>query len=228
VAAVSHELKTPLASMTLLVDSLLDDAAPDPHKTQEYLEMIARENVRLSRLIENFLTFSRLERNRQRFDFASLRVDRVIDAALTAAYDRLHAPGCRVDVGIEPGLPLIRADEDALVTALLNLLDNAYKYTPGDKSIVVRAYRAGASVVLAVGDNGIGIAPREQKRIFRRFYQVDRRLARESGGCGLGLNIVEQIARAHGGSVEVKSQPGSGSTFSIVLPAAASERGAAA
>jgi signal transduction histidine kinase len=228
VAAVSHELKTPLASMRLLVDSLLDDESPDARKTHEYLELIARENLRLSRLIENFLTFSRLERNRQKFDFALTRPEHVIDAALRAAHERLHAPDCQLDVKIEPGLPMVRADEDALVTVLLNLLDNACKYTPGEKHVGLRAYGTDGDVVFAVDDNGIGIPAREQKRIFRRFYQVDRRLARESGGCGLGLSIVEFITRAHGGDVRVKSQPGAGSTFSVVLPGAAGEKGAAA
>ncbi len=120
------------------------------------------------------------------------------------------------------------ADEDALVTVLLNLLDNAYKYTPAEKRIGLRAFSDNGGVVFAVEDNGIGIAPREQKRIFRRFYQVDRRLAREAGGCGLGLSIVEFILRAHGGTVQVKSQPGKGSTFSVVLPGAARMKGATA
>jgi signal transduction histidine kinase len=118
-------------------------------------------------------------------------------------------------------LPPVRADESALVTVLLNLLDNAWKYSPGEKHIAVRAYRENSRVVFAVEDNGIGIAPREQKKIFRRFYQVDRRLARDADGCGLGLSIVEFIVRAHGGSVAVKSQPGRGSTFSVAIPEAA-------
>ena len=101
-----------------------------------------------------------------------------------------------------------------------NLLDNAWRYTPEDKRIGVRAYREKGRVVFAVEDNGIGIAPRERKKIFRRFYQVDRRLARDAGGVGLGLSIVEFIVRAHGGSIDVKSQPGRGSTFSVAIPEA--------
>ena len=100
---------------------------------------------------------------------------------------------------------------------LLNLLDNAYKYTPGDKRIGLRAFADHDRVVFAVDDNGIGIAPRDQRRIFRRFYQVDQRLARDAGGCGLGLSIVEFIVRAHGGRVQVESQPGR-TTFTLELP----------
>lgn len=221
VAAVSHELKTPLSSMKLLVDSLLDDEKLDPAKTRDYLQLISGENQRLTRLIENFLAFSRIERNRQRFEFAATSPAQVVRAACEAVRERFQAPECSFDVNVSEDLPPVYADEDALVSVVLNLLDNAYKYTPGEKRISLRAYREGEHMVFAVADNGIGIAPREQKRIFRKFYQVDRRLSRETGGVGLGLNIVEFIVRAHGGAVNVKSKPGEGSTFRVLLPCAA-------
>jgi signal transduction histidine kinase len=217
VAAVSHELKTPLAAVRLLVETLLEDERPEG-KTREYLTMIARENLRLSRLIGDFLTFSRLERNLRKFDIRVTDPERVVDAVVAAAQERLQSPQCHFEVEVSPDLPPVRADEDALVTALLNLLDNAYKYSPVEKRITLRATCEDGHVVFAVKDNGIGIAQREQKRIFRRFYQVDRRLARESGGVGLGLSIVEFIVRAHGASVQVQSQPGKGSTFCVVMP----------
>jgi len=218
VAAVSHELKTPLSSMRALVDSLLDDAEPDTRKTRDYLELIARENLRLSRLIENFLTFSRLERRRQKFEFRPVEPESIVEASLEAARERWPAAEVRPEVSVEPDLPPVRADREALVTVLLNLLDNAYKYTPGEKRIAMRVRRAREGVVFEVQDNGVGIAPREQERIFRRFYQVDRRLSRETGGCGLGLSIVEFIVREHGGRVLVDSRPGAGSTFSVAIP----------
>jgi signal transduction histidine kinase len=228
VAAVSHELKTPIASMRLLVDSLLEDDRLDPKKTREYLQLIASENLRLSRLIDNFLTFSRIERNRQRFEFAETHASHVVSSAVEAMRERLQPPSCHFTVEIDPDLPRVRADENALVTALLNLLDNACKYTLADKQIALRAYREESCIVFAVRDNGIGIGPKEQKRIFRRFYQVDQRLARESGGCGLGLSIVEFIARAHGGTITVNSSSGSGSTFMLSLPHRGGVSGAAA
>jgi len=252
VATVSHELKTPLASMRLLVDTLLEDVSPNPLKTREYLQLIAGENLRLTRLIENFLAFSRIERRRQSFEFRETDPLAVVEAAASAVRERFH-----VETEVEPDLPSIDADEDALVTVLLNLLDNAYKYTPAEKRIILRAYseasfslrgtlvplptsRAEARrrlkpapqnsshVIFSVEDNGIGIAPREQKRIFRKFYQVDRRLARETGGCGLGLSIVDYIVRAHGGVVRVQSRPGAGSTFSVAVPFRRQAKGAAA
>lgn len=228
VATVSHELKTPLASMRLLVETLLEDGFQDEKAAREYLEMIAGENLRLSRLIENFLTFSRMERNRQKFDFAETTAEEVIQPALLAVCERRRAPDPHVEVEVAADLPPLWADRDALVTVLLNLLDNAYKYTREEKRISVCVTCQDGHVVFAVKDNGIGIAPREQKRIFRRFYQVDRRLARQAGGCGLGLSIVDFIVRAHGGRVNVESHPGTGSTFRVLLPYEADTRGAGA
>ena len=220
VANVSHELRTPLASMRVLVDGLLADATVDPIKTREYLEMIASENARLSRLIENFLTFSRLERDSYRFEFAPTSPSAVVASAANAIRDRLP-PGGDLRVDVAPGLPDVMADADALSTALINLLDNALKYTPEEKRILVRVRRDGdAAVSFAVEDNGIGIPMKEQRRIFKRFYRVDQRLTRETTGVGLGLSIVELIVRAHGGTVTVSSAPGSGSTFALRLPSA--------
>jgi len=218
VAAVSHELRTPLASMRLLVDTLLEHGTQDKERTRDYLELIARENSRLSRLIENFLEFSRLERQKQQFEFSAVEPGQVVDAAAAAVRERYEQAGCRLELAVEPGLPSIDADRDALTTVLVNLLDNALKYTKEDRRIVLRAGRSAGEVVFAVVDNGIGIHARDQKRIFGRFYQVDRRLSRETGGVGLGLSIVDLIVRAHRGKVAVESRPGTGSVFSVRLP----------
>ena len=123
--------------------------------------------------MENFLTFSRIERNRQRFEFTETRPSAVVESALAAMRERLQAPGCHLEVNLSPGLPTVLADQDALTTVLLNLLDNAFKYTPAEKRIRLRAYRKDGRLAFDVEDNGIGIAPRDQKRIFRRFYQVE-------------------------------------------------------
>jgi signal transduction histidine kinase len=214
--------------MQLLTEALLEEGEFEPAKTREYLNLIGRENHRLSRLIENFLAFSRMERNRHQFEFVETNVDDIVHAAVDAAAQRFDTAQCRLDVDISPGLPVIRADQDALVTVLLNLLDNACKFTPEEKHIVLRAFREGNRVSFAVTDNGIGIPLREQKRIFRSFYQVDRRLSRQAGGCGLGLSIVEFVMKAHAGNVEVKSRPGAGSTFVASLPSMPSHAGVAA
>ena len=223
VAAASHELRSPLASMRVLVDGLLADESLDPKKTREYLEMLAVENARLSRLIENFLTFSLLERNRHRFDVAPSKPADIVSAAVETMRDRLPAD-CDLRVEVPPSLPPVLADAEALQTALINLLENALKYTPAHKRIVVRVSHDGdGAVMFAVEDNGIGIPIREQRRIFRRFYRVDQRLSRETSGVGLGLSIVELIVRGHHGTVTVRSAPGVGSTFMIRVPCAGPE-----
>jgi signal transduction histidine kinase len=219
VAAVSHELRTPLASMRLLVDTLLEQGTADERRTREYLGLVARENARLTRLIESFLEFSRLDRQQRHFELAPTDPRSIVEAAAAAVHERFEQAGCTLLLVVEPELPEIDADRDALTTVLVNLLDNALKYTNDGRRIALRARRGAQKVVFAVEDNGIGIPAREQKRIFRRFYQVDRRLSRETGGVGLGLSIAGLIVRAHRGSVSVASRPGEGSTFSVSLPA---------
>ncbi len=218
IATVSHELKTPLSSMRVLVDTLLEGRCRNTQQEREYLHLIAKENVRLSRLIDNFLTFSRMERHKQAFEFTDVRVEEIVREAQDAVRDRCESPGCRFDVDIAANLPIITGDRDALITVILNLLDNAYKYSEDDKHIALRAYAADANVCLEVEDNGAGLSPRAIKKIFDRFYQVDQSLSRETGGCGLGLSIVKFIVDAHGGKIDVKSQVGKGSTFTVKLP----------
>jgi signal transduction histidine kinase len=214
VAAVSHELRTPLASMRALVDLMLENPAMDRGRTREYLQMISGENARLSRLIEHFLAFSRFDRNGHGLVFRDVSPSALVREAAAVGGERF--PGLTVDVS--PGLPALYADEDALVTVVLNLLENAYKYTADDRRVALRARLEATRVVIEVQDNGIGIARRDRTRIFRPFYQVDQRLARERGGCGLGLSIVDFIVRAHGGQVTVESEPGAGSLFRVTLP----------
>ena len=220
VANVTHELKTPLSSMRLLVDTLLNSQPLHEQTAREYLQLIAQENLRLSRLIDNFLTFSRMERNKYAFGFKEVPATAIVEGAITAVRERFNAPGCQFETHIAPGLPSVVADPDALVTAVVNLLDNAFKYSGEEKQIALSASAENGSVLFVVKDNGIGLSPRDTKRIFKRFFQVDQRLSRSGGGCGLGLSIVKFIVTAHHGSVRVESQPGRGSTFTIALPRA--------
>jgi signal transduction histidine kinase len=174
----------------------------------------------LFRSIENFLAFSRMERGKQRFQFRELAPAAVVNAAVDVLKEKLEAPHCRFEMRVPPDLPHIRGDEEALGTVVLNLLDNACKYTGRQKEISVRAYADRRTVWFEVADNGIGLAPDETRRIFDRFYQVDQSLTRQRGGCGLGLSIVKFIVEAHGGGVEVQSELGKGSTFRVSIPAA--------
>ncbi len=219
IATVSHELKTPLASMRVLVDTLREGRCKDEGQAQEYFELIARENLRLSRLIDNFLTFSRMERNKRTFEFVQLRPGEIVRGAVDSARERFARPGCRLDVDTSDDLPPVIGDRDALITVLLNLLDNAYKYSGDSKLVTVRACEADGDVCFEVTDNGIGMSRRAARKVFARFYRVDQSLSRGTEGCGLGLSIVRFIVDAHGGSVRVTTRPDEGSTFTVRLPA---------
>jgi signal transduction histidine kinase len=220
VGTVSHELKTPLSSMRLLVDTLLDSSQFEPQQTREYLQLIAKENTRLSRLIENFLTFSRLEQGKHTFEFGNVDAAGLIARAVEAACERFHDSDCKLTIEVADNLPPIRADEDGLVMALLNLLDNAYKYSSAPREISILATRTEDYVCLSVTDNGGGMTRAAAKRIFQKFYQIDQSLVREGQGCGLGLSIVNYIVQAHGGEASVSSRPGSGSAFTLRIPVA--------
>ncbi|MCP4639585.1 MAG: HAMP domain-containing histidine kinase [bacterium] len=220
IATVTHELKTPLASMRVLVDTLMDGRCAGPDQEREYLALIARENARLSHLIDNFLAFSRMERNKRTFDRAPLDPAVVASEAADAVGERFESPRCSFEMEVADDLPCVMGDRDALVSVLLNLLDNAYKYTDRDKDIRLRAYASGGMVCFDVTDNGIGLTRRAARKVFDRFYQVDQTLSRRAGGCGLGLSIVQFIVSAHGGSVDVTSTHGEGSVFTVRLPAA--------
>jgi len=222
VATVSHELKTPLAAIRLLIDTLLDEESPhaaarDP-RTREYLEMIAKENSRLTRLIDNFLTFSRMERGKHRFDFRPADGAAIVEQAAAAVSDRFDGETNTLAVDVAGPLPVV-GDADMLVTVVTNLLDNAWKYTDEPKRVKLSARRVADRVEISVSDNGIGLSPRAARRVFDRFYQVDQRLTRTAGGCGLGLAIVKYIVEAHGGTVTVESRLGGGSTFTVSLQA---------
>jgi two-component system phosphate regulon sensor histidine kinase PhoR len=217
-STVSHEFKTPLASMRVLVDTLAAGRFRDEHQLQEYLGLIKKENLRLCNLIESFLAFSRLDRGQHAFHFEELAPTAVLQTAVEALRDKLESPKCHFEMDAPPDLPRIRGDAEALKTVLINLLDNACKYTDRDARITARIQADDRDVWFEVEDNGIGLAPREICKVFDRFYQVDQSLTRQRGGCGLGLSIVKSIVEAHHGRVEVKSEPGRGSTFRVGIP----------
>ena len=220
VATVAHELRTPLASMRMLVDTLREGRYRGESQLQEYLDMVASENLRLSRLIDNFLTLSRLERNEHAITLQPTSARDVMEDAAHAMRAKLDVPGCNFTFDLPESLPDILADHDALAMVLVNLLDNAVKYTGDEKRIDLRARDASGRVFISIQDNGIGLSKSERKNVFRRFYQVDQKLSRSRGGCGLGLALVQHIVEAHGGRVDVNSQLGRGTTFTVSVPIA--------
>jgi signal transduction histidine kinase len=219
IATVTHELKTPLASMRLLVDTLLEGNYRDQQQVTDYLQLVSRENERLSRLIDNFLTFSRMERNKKAFQLRPTPAADIARAAVAAVMTKFSRGNCRFETDIPDDLPEVMADQDAMVTVLVNLLDNAYKYSHETKKITLDVGAEDGTVRFSVSDNGVGIPRRAARRIFKRFYQVDRRLSRRTEGCGLGLSIAKFIIDAHRGTISVDSRPGQGSTFSVRVPA---------
>lgn len=205
-ATVAHEMKTPLASSRILLETLLDDRVRDETQRREYLEILSRENARLAHVVEAFLISGRLQHGLATAELVDLET-----LVRTEANDR-------ITLKLEPDLPAVRGDAGALATAFGNLVANALKFSNG--AVRVEGKRMDRMVALAVTDEGIGIARRDQKRIFERFEQVNRKLSRVTEGCGLGLSIVREIATAHGGRVEVRSAIGQGSTFTLFLPVA--------
>ena len=217
IATVTHELKTPLSSMRVLVDTLLEGRCENQQQATDYLKLISKENIRLSRLIDNFLTFSRMERNKQAFEIVKTSPAAIANDAIETFKTRFDDGKCEFEVNIDENLPDVWADHDAMVTVLLNLLDNAYKYSYDEKRIVLKVSAGDKQVCFQVVDNGLGLSRRYAKKIFNRFYQVDRSLSRRAGGCGLGLSIVKFIIDAHKGSISVNSKPGKGSLFTVKL-----------
>lgn len=213
-ATVSHELRTPLASMRLLVESLLEEDTPDAAKTHEYLELIARENTRLSRMIENVLTLARLERGKSA-PSQRISVREIIDRIAQASNDAGHGARLR----ISPELPEASAEIDAasLDVALLNLIDNACKYSPADQLVELSVSLESDQLCFAIRDHGPGLTKDECQRMWLPFERLhDTR----HPGCGLGLAIVQRIAKQARGSVEAQSSPGQGSTFTLKIPTA--------
>ena len=217
VATVSHELKTPLASVRLLVDTLLQNDNGSDRQNHEYLQLISQENSRLTRMIDNFLTFSRMDRGMNGLNFQSIELSRIVEESVRVFSD--HCGDINDALKVESSeRGWLRGDTDALVTAVVNLLENAWKYSDDPKQIVLSTQVTEQDVLLSVRDNGIGIHSRATERIFDRFFQVDQSVARTRGGCGLGLSIVRAIMQAHGGDVQVESSLGVGSTFTLRCP----------
>lgn len=219
VATVSHELKTPLASVRAAIDTLLEGRYRDETELAEYLKIGSEEAERLTRLIDNFLTFSRIEGNKQTFEFDEVDISGIVDTAYDSIRKRFDRAEHRLTIDVAPDLPKVVGDSDALVTVLDNLLENAYKYSGDEKLVTLRAYAENGNVCLEVEDNGIGLSRAAARKVFNRFYQVDQTSTRSGHGCGLGLSIVKFIVAAHGGTVSVESEPESGSVFKVTLPA---------
>ncbi len=220
IANVSHELKTPLSLIRMFGELLATGKHKGEQTPREYAEIITREAERLSHLIDNVLDFARIERGKASYDFAEGRLDDVVERALDVCRYRVEKEKMRLRTAIEPNLPPIRMDENAMTLVLLNLIDNAVKYAAEGKEVDVALSRTPGGVTLSVRDHGPGISIDEQERIFERFYRARNARERNVRGSGIGLALAKHIVEAHGGRVTVSSVPGQGATFTVVVPAA--------
>jgi signal transduction histidine kinase len=188
-----------------------------PEKHHEYFQIIRKESERLTGLINNILDFSRIEAGRKEYDFRETDLRELVHTTLDSYRYQIEQNGFRFEEKIDP-VPPMRIDREAMARSLLNLVNNALKYSHDRKFIGVHLYRANGVVNLEVVDHGIGIPAAEQQKIFEKFYRVGDPLVHNTKGSGLGLSLVRHIVEAHGGEVMVDSAPGEGSTFTISLP----------
>jgi two-component system, OmpR family, phosphate regulon sensor histidine kinase PhoR len=220
IANVSHELKTPLSLIRMFGEMLATGRTKGPDSAKEYAQIITRESERLSRLIDNVLDFARIERGKAAYNFAIGDLGEVLSRALDVYRYRMEREGMALNVEIEEALPPVRIDESAMTLVVMNLVDNALKYAADGKEISISLAHEDDQVKLAVRDRGPGIPADERERIFDRFYRGRDVRGRPVRGSGIGLSLVKHIAHAHGGSVELDSTPGQGSTFTVSMPIA--------
>ncbi len=218
VSNVSHELRTPLSLIRLYAETLEMGRLKSPEKCQEYYCIIRKESERLTSLINNILDFSRIEAGRKEYDFRETDMRELVRNTLESYRFQIEQNGFAFEEKIAEDVPALRVDREAIARSLLNLVNNALKYSQDQKFIGVNLFRDNGSVKLEVVDHGIGIPAQEQHKIFEKFYRVGDPLVHNTKGSGLGLSLVRHIVQAHGGEVMVDSAPGRGSKFTIALP----------
>ena len=223
VSNVSHELRTPLALIRLYAETLELGRISTSHKQQEYYEIIRKESERLTSLINNILDFSRIESGKKEYTFLETNVADLVRTTLESYRYEIEQSGFQFEQNIDNDVPPLWVDREAIARSLLNLVNNAVKYSSNEKYLGIRLYRHSNGVNLEVVDHGIGIPAKEHLKIFEKFYRVGDPLVHNTKGSGLGLSLVQHIVQAHGGVVAVESAPGRGSKFIITLPIQNSE-----
>lgn len=221
VANVSHELKTPVTSIKGFLETLLEGAVDDPANARRFLEIAARQADRLGAIIEDLLLLSRVEQDSDQYAIEKIptALDPVVRGAVDVCRLKADRKGVRIDVRCEGDLQA-KINPALLEQAVVNLVDNAIKYSDAGSAVEITTHRDGNAAVLTVRDHGAGIEAEHLPRLFERFYRVDKARSRALGGTGLGLAIVKHIVQAQGGSVDVESRPGTGTTFTLRFPLA--------
>ncbi|MBM3312314.1 MAG: HAMP domain-containing histidine kinase, partial [Candidatus Aminicenantes bacterium] len=218
VSAVSHELRTPMSAIRGATDLLRDGLARDRAKREELLGVLASESGRLSRLIDNILDFGKIERAAKTYRFAPVDARLLVGEAVRVLAPRADEAGFKLELSIPPEEAMISADRDAVVQALVNLVDNALKYSTETKEVEVEVRTGPAEVEVLVRDRGIGLQPEDGEKIFEPFYRAPEAVLVNPKGVGIGLKIVRHIMDAHHGRVTVESRPGGGSEFNLIFP----------
>ncbi len=218
VSNVSHELRTPLALIRMYAETLEMGRLTSEGKKMEYYGTILRESERLTRLVNTILDFSAMEAGKKQYSFASVQLNDVVSEVLTTYAVHLKSKGFVPDASLDPTLPRIRADVGTLAEAVINILDNAIKYSEAEKYVGIRTGRVDSSVYVEIEDHGIGIPPAHLHKIFDMFYRVSTGPIHDRKGTGIGLALVKHIMDAHNGTVDVRSTPGTGSTFRLMFP----------
>lgn len=218
VSNISHELKTPLTAINMFIEMILFGIYKDENEAEEYLCVIQKECNRLIHLVDRILDFAKIEKGKKEFHYQQEKIDEVIHYTLNIFQDQLLENDCEIIVNIAENLPKLSIDRDAISEALLNLLNNAVKYSLEKKRIIINAKIVNKYVAIEVIDNGIGISEHQQKRIFEPFYRINDPLSKSVEGTGLGLSYVKHIVDAHKGKVMVQSEIGNGSKFTLMLP----------
>ncbi len=218
VSNVSHELKTPLALIRLYAETLELDRVKDEQQGKDFLRTINGETRRLTQLINNILDFSKIEAGRKEYRFVSSDVAEIVETVLRTYEYQLRDAGFEVSTRIDQGLPMVAIDAEAISQAVVNLLNNATKYSEDAKKIEVAVAARDSHIAIEVADHGIGILRSEQQKIFEKFYRVSTTLVHNTKGSGLGLALVKHVVEAHGGRVLVDSELGRGSRFTILIP----------
>jgi two-component system phosphate regulon sensor histidine kinase PhoR len=218
VSNVSHELKTPLTAIQAYTETLLDGALDEPEHRVRFVERIAEQANRLHALIQDLLRLARIESGENVFDVRAVLLKPIVEACLEEHSAVAESKSQRLFAEPAADEISVMADEEGLHTILSNLIDNAVKYTQESGAIAVRWRAENGAALIEVEDNGPGIPVEHQPRIFERFYRVDRARSRDVGGTGLGLSIVKHLVQVFGGGIEIRSQAGQGTTFSVRLP----------
>jgi two-component system phosphate regulon sensor histidine kinase PhoR len=227
VSNVSHELRTPLASIRVFGELLRLGRVTEPERVREYGEYIETESRRLSQLLNNILDFSKIESGARVYNFEPEDLAEVVESCIDAFRVRLRHDGFHLVADLRGGdIPPILLDRQAVRQAINNVIDNAIKYSGDSKFIGIRLARQEGEAVVSISDKGVGIPPAEQLQIFERFHRVGTGLVHDVKGSGLGLAIVKHIVEAHGGRVDVDSEPGDGATFLLRFPLVGSRAGA--